>query len=755
MKNKLLLDATTLALGVALTGSTFMMEAYALTSPTEGYVEVGFNEDDNGDQDIWDIKAGRWDPRANILGIFLSDPSCINHYNPTDNGSSVDEPCAYGPDFGDLFDTVAGEVVYKDAITAGSPPTAGSNGIPDYLDYGGISAAHVADGVVSYNGDTTTFAGSNKNNHPIDTYQWKTGSVPPKDDVSNAYFYARTGIDAGPSPFDEHDGHLLITGGFERISNDGDSHIDIEFNQSAIGLTADGGSTVWYPTDNTPQPTCGGGKGCVFVGERTHNDILVSMDFEKGGDFGILTIHRWDDKGTPDESDDEWVIAIENGGEGCNAAYAPGGGLPPVPADAVCAYNNNGEIDKGPWMTFDRQGQPLPSGGTLPRNAFTEGAMDVNYLLGLAETESPPCISSVTVKTRSSSSFTATLKDFALGAFEICGSVTVVKEATGAVSTPSFGYDTNLGGYSLGGATPDFTLSPDITVAGTTATANTVFNEVVPGNYTITETDAAGFASNATVTCEYAGGAPVTGTYGSDSANFDIQIGEAITCTFSNAQPELKVTKVVNACGTDPGQFGLQIDGDTKTTVGQAGGSTDPYYVSLDAAHTVSELVSGTGVTAASYATTIDAACTDNGNGTGSVTPTSLGLHECTITNTRKPRVTVNKTTVGGSVPTDLELCIGSDCAATGVTSHEVLLDTETSPGSNVFLGPVVKESASDLANYDTIISCNNGQQGQSWFSGSGDRSLDLDDNLSGGDHITCEIVNVYQGPRGCLNPTP
>jgi hypothetical protein len=160
-------------------------------------------------------------------------------------------------------------------------------------------------------------------------------------------------------------------------------------------------------------------------------------------------------------------------------------------------------------------------------------------------------------------------------------------------------------------------------------------------------------------------------------------------------------------------------------------------------------------VTAASYATTIDAACTDNGNGTGSVTPTSLGLHECTITNTRKPRVTVNKTTVGGSVPTDLELCIGSDCAATGVTSHEVLLDTETSPGSNVFLGPVVKESASDLANYDTIISCNNGQQGQSWFSGSGDRSLDLDDNLSGGDHITCEIVNVYQGPRGCLNPTP
>jgi hypothetical protein len=717
-------NATALALGIALTGSTVMMDAYALTTPDEGYVEMGFNEDDEGDQDIWNGQNGRWDPRANILGVSTSDPSCLNHYDLTNPTSVTDEPCAFGPDWGDLFDK-AGNV----------------------QPHAGISAAFVADGVVSYNGDNSTFAGSNKNNHPINTYKWKTGSVPPKDDVSNAYFYGLVGTSL------DHTGHLLITGGFERISDDGDSHIDIEFNQSQVGLSKDGGTTAWYPTSGTASPVCERGDSCVFVGERMHNDILVSMDFEKGGDFGILTIHRWDDKGTPNKGDDEWVIAIENGGEGCNEAYDPDGGgpLPSVPADAVCAFNNNGEIDPGPWTTFDRHGLPLLAGGTLPRNAFTEGGMDINYLLGLTGVQSPPCISSVTVKTRSSSSFTATLKDFALGAFEICGSVTVVKEATGAVSTPGFDYDTNLGSYTLGGATDDFTLSPNITVAGTTASDSIVFGNVMPGNYTITETDAAGFASNATVTCEYAGGAPVTGTYGPDSANFDVQIGETITCTFSNAQPELKVTKVVNACGTDPGQFGLKIDGDTKTTVGQAGGSTDPYYVSLNSAHTISEVVSGTGVTAASYATTIDMACTDNGNSTGSVTPTGLGLHECTITNTRKPKVTVNKTTVGGT-PTSLQLCIGSDCAATGETSHEVLLDTETSPGNGMFAGPIVKESASDLTNYDTIISCNNGQ-GQSWFSGSGDRGVDLTDDIQAGDHITCEIVNVYQGPRGCLNP--
>jgi hypothetical protein len=746
MKRKFTVNAMTMALGVALTGSMYMMEAYALDSPTEGYVELGHNEDDDGDQDIWDSKAGRWDPRANILGVFTSDPSCINHYNLTDNGSSTDEACAYGPDFGDLFKTVAGEVVFEDAITAGSPPTAGSNGIPDYLDYGGISAAHVADGVVSYNGDTTTFAGSNKNNHPIDTYQWKTGSVPPKDDVSNAYFYARTGIDAGPPPFDEHDGHLLITGGFERISNDGDSHIDIEFNQSAIGLTADGGSTVWYPTDTTPQPTCGGGKDCVFVGERTHNDILVSMDFEKGGDFGILTIHRWDTKETENPADDEWVVAIETGGEGCNEEYTPGGGLPTVPADAVCAYNNNGEIDPGDWTTFDRHGQPLASGGTLPRNAFTEGAMDVNYLLGLLETESPPCISSVTVKTRSSSSFTATLKDFALGAFEICGSVTVVKEATGAVGTPSFGYDTNLGGYTLD-STSDFTLSPNITTAGTTASANTVFDDVVPGNYTIEETIAAGFASNATVTCEYAGGAPVTGTYDGDSANFDIQIGEAITCTFSNAQPQLQVNKLVNACGTDPGTFQLQIDSSNAGSPVSGGGNSGAHYVAMGA-HTVGETGAGS-TSLGDYVSSINGTCTD-----GNITISSLGLHQCTITNSRKPKVTVNKTTVGGSAPSDLQLCIGSDCATTGATTHEVTLDTETSAGSGVFVGPVVKETASNLTNYNTAIVCNNGQR--YWrLSGNADaeRGVDLNDTLTAGEHITCEIVNIHKGTAGCLNP--
>jgi hypothetical protein len=338
------------------------------------------------------------------------------------------------------------------------------------------------------------------------------------------------------------------------------------------------------------------------------------------------------------------------------------------------------------------------------------------------------------------------LKDFALGAFEICGSVTVVKEATGAVSTPVFNYATNLG--------PAFSLSPNITVAGTPATDSTVFDNIMPGNYSITETDDADFGSTTTAECVYAGGAPVTGgTYDLNSANFDVQIGEAITCTFRNAQPQLQVNKLVKACpapAEDTGSFQLTIDTNNVGDPVKHNQNSGPHWVNMGG-HTVGETGAG-GTDLADYTSSISGMSNDCDD--GNITIDSLGVHTCTITNSRKPKVTVNKTTVGGPAPGSLQLCIGGSCVS--ATTHEVLLDTETSPGSGVFVGPVVKEIASSLTAYNTAISCNNGQR--TWrLSGNADteREVDLNDTLEAGDHVTCEIVNIYQGTKGCLNPTP
>lgn len=412
MNRKFRLNTTSVALGLTLVGGIAVIQAFAgLTDPPPtgpGFVELGFNEDDNEDQDIWNSSADRWDPRANILGQSPDDgdpDGCTNH-NPTDPETSpgtLTPTCAIGPDWDDLLyvddkgtpnDRSDDDVVYKDVI----PGSTSGNGTDDYIDYGGLALAFVADGVVPFDGDDTVFAGSNKNDHPISTYQWKSGSVPPKDDVSNGYFYA---VEGTTTPYTNH---LMISGGFERISNNGDSHIDIEFNQDKIGLSDGNEYTVtnpWEPASGDAPPTCDQGETCTFTGERTTGDILVSMDFEKGGDFGSLIIYKWDgDAG-------EWTIAATTGGEGCSSD------------GKVCAFNNNDDIAPGNWPTFDKNGNLLTSGMKLPRNAFTEGIMDVTALLEGTGID-VPCISSVTVKTRSSTSFTATLKDFVLGAFDLC-----------------------------------------------------------------------------------------------------------------------------------------------------------------------------------------------------------------------------------------------------------------------------------------------------------------------------------------------
>lgn len=289
------------------------------------------------------------------------------HFELGPVGSAVtdilgDGSAATGPDWADLFDA-------NGLVVSGALET-----------YGGAAAVFVADDL-STKGltDKTTFASSNKNNDAIITWQWDTGNVPAKDDIANAYAYAKVVND-----------NLRIYAGIERIDAAGDSHVDIEFNQKPVGLDEappckDSGS------DTSP---------CSFIGEKTVNDIVVSMDFVIGGGIGEVTIHKWN--GT------EYVDVVTLNGEGCNTAFNG------KAADLVCAFNNAENINGGPWQNFGKGGAFV---NVLEPNAFTEFGADINELLGIEDT---PCYASVNVKTRSSQSFTAELKDFAVAAFENC-----------------------------------------------------------------------------------------------------------------------------------------------------------------------------------------------------------------------------------------------------------------------------------------------------------------------------------------------
>jgi len=263
-----------------------------------------------------------------------------------------------------------------------------ASGSPVGLPADGVASAFIADETSQAGGvDRTTFSGaggSNKNNDAIsdedagapdsDTWHWDSGNVPAKDDLTNVYAYAT--FNAAND--------LIFYAGFERLAPEGDSHIDIEFFQDTVGL-----DEVVPCNDPGPDLT-----PCHFEGTRTVNDIIVSMDYVQGGGIGEVSIRQWN--GT------EYVLAGSAQGEGCNVA------------DTICAFNNGGNIDGGPWVNLDRHGAEITQ---LPQNAFTEFGVNITQEVG-----GDPCITTIMGKTRSSQSFTAELKDFAgPTSFPICG----------------------------------------------------------------------------------------------------------------------------------------------------------------------------------------------------------------------------------------------------------------------------------------------------------------------------------------------
>jgi hypothetical protein len=205
---------------------------------------------------------------------------------------------------------------------------------------GGLEGAFVVDQLSQGNSkDDTVFAkGSSKNDDLIAAWRWSTGSTPSKDDLSNFYAYAT---------LNEAE-ELILYAGVERISAGGDSHIDFELNQSLIGLDKD------PPCGNDESDGSGDRSPCEFTGEKVVNDILVVMDFEEGGDLGRLEVRQWD--GT------NYALLESVEGEGCNAA------------DTVCAFNNAGPIDGGPWDNYDSHGNVTAN---IEPNGFTEAGINV------------------------------------------------------------------------------------------------------------------------------------------------------------------------------------------------------------------------------------------------------------------------------------------------------------------------------------------------------------------------------------------
>jgi hypothetical protein len=234
-------------------------------------------------------------------------------------------------------------------------------------------------------------------------------------------------------------GDLVIAFGADRFANNGSAQLGFWFLQNGITQNANG----------------------TFGGPHSIGDLLVLVNFNQGGGVPSIDVLKWTGGKNP-LTDLTGNVSAECPSLGANGA--------------VCAITNAGPVDlfwpsafKFPSATAC---PGIPGAASCaPPVSFFEGALDVTALLGSGNT---PCISSFLAETRSSTSVTASLEDFSLHSFNVCG-MTVSK------SCPSGGINSTGDGFS-------YNYRGSVTNTGFGSLSNVVVTDTYPTSPSATGT---------------------------------------------------------------------------------------------------------------------------------------------------------------------------------------------------------------------------------------------------------------------------
>jgi uncharacterized repeat protein (TIGR01451 family) len=314
------------------------------------------------------------------------------------------------------------------------------------------------------------FTEGSKDTLDMPSNSWDTQNVPDKDDILHAYaaFYG------GGSP--------VITFGLDRYANNGDANVGFWFFQDDVGL----------------------GGGGSFTGNRTVNDLFVVSEFDQGGDVSTIVVYRWTGSG----------VTLEETGAVC----VPGGSQ-----QDVCAIANTDD-ETAPWSYTPKFGDP----GTFPEGSFFEGGVDLDEIFP----SGAPCFSTFMAETRASTETTAELKNFVLGNFDTCGTVTIVKDAV-----PNDGQD-----FTFGGDFGNFSLDDD---GNATLPNEITLDDVDPGTYQVSETNIPSDWQLVEIDCD---DTDSEGDVGTATATIHVAEAEHVTCTFTNEEDG----KIIVVKETDP-----------------------------------------------------------------------------------------------------------------------------------------------------------------------------------------------------------
>ena len=360
------------------------------------------------------------------------------------------------------------------------------------IDWASVAETRKAD-LGSGSGDDS-FGQGTKEDTPVPTVV--SGQIPPnKSDLLNFGVYLETTAS----------GARFLNLFWHRVQEpNGTTNMDFEFNKSST-LSANGVTPV-----------------------RSAGDLLIQYDLAQGGTNPQLFVSRWVTSGPGSQCEASNSTPCWGTRSNLSAAGDAAGS---INTSAIPAAQSDGLGDVSP-------------------RTFGEAQLDFDALTGGG------CVpfGSAYLKSRSSDSFTAAVKDFIAPAtlnLSTCGTITIIKHTNPGGLDQDFGFTSNIAGGS------ELSCSADATPASFTlndaGTDTETCTNVPIGNYIVTEgADPTGFAFD-DVTCVATG----SGTGSQDGtvpkqANIAIVAGgDSVTCTYVNNQQlgAIKVTKTSSKTG--------------------------------------------------------------------------------------------------------------------------------------------------------------------------------------------------------------
>ena len=363
------------------------------------------------------------------------------------------------------------------------------------------------------------------------------------------------------------------------------------------------------------QSSTSSGNGVTPV--RTAGDVLVAYDLSQGGTVPTISVHFWDGSA--------WGPAQNLSQTGKATGSINLAAIPAAESDGLIA---TGQLD------------PL---------TFGEASVDVDAIL-------PPgtcsALGSVYLKSRSSDSFTAALKDFIAPApvnVSNCATITIrkVTEPTGDTTT-SFQYDTT------GGLSPASFSLKDGGVQ--------VYSGVQAGAFSVTEAVDPAYELHQ-LTCVVSGsGTSATPNLTTATINITLAGGGSVDCTYTNDYKDhIEVDKVTIPASAQT-SFGFSLTGPGGVNQSFSLKDQDPLYdsgpLSSAPGYAVSETPQPgwdlTSVTCTDGVTNFPPTNITAGTGTSVI---------CTFTNTQRGHIIVKKVTdpVGSQVSFPFSLQGGPD----------------------------------------------------------------------------------------------